>query len=350
MHVCSKHMCNGRNAVMSLMRFARPWLPVCLAASLLAPVLLTSPARAGDLKVWRHGVVQAKGDAGFVFMASKGGFANKQGLDLKMVQFKGDAHALRALIAGDIDSYEGSAGGPMLAAARGADVKIVGCYWPTLTYEIYSKASIKTPAELRGKTLAISAPGALPDLVERAVLEKYNIPLDQVRFTSMGGDADRFKAVSAGVVDAAAASLEFAPLAKKNGVRWLLDARTAVPNYVKRCTIVSRRSLDKRRTALVAYLAAQMNALRYALSHRDKTIALSHEITHIKPSDPRPAFIYDEVKRISAIDPTMQVPSPEKLTWMRGLLLKTGNLKTSVDVEKLVDGGPRKIALKLVNK
>ncbi len=52
----------------------------------------------------------------------------------------------------------------MIAASRGADIKLVGCYWPGLTYAIYSKAGINSPAELKGKTFAISAPGALPDL------------------------------------------------------------------------------------------------------------------------------------------------------------------------------------------
>ena len=56
-------------------------------------------------------------------MASKGGFAEKQGLKIEMVQFKGDAIALRALLAGELDSYEGSPGAPILAGSRGADVR-----------------------------------------------------------------------------------------------------------------------------------------------------------------------------------------------------------------------------------
>ena len=73
---------------------------------------------------WRHGVLEAKSDAGFVFMPSKGGFAEKQGLKVETMQFKGDALALKALIAGELDTYEGSPGGPMLAASNGADIKL----------------------------------------------------------------------------------------------------------------------------------------------------------------------------------------------------------------------------------
>src|SRR6476619_978460 len=100
---------------------------------------------------WRHGVLEAKSDAGFVFMPSKGGFAEKQGLKVEMMQFKGDALALKALIAGELDTYEGSPGGPMLAASNGADIKLLGCYWPLLTYGIFSKASIASPPGSQGQ-------------------------------------------------------------------------------------------------------------------------------------------------------------------------------------------------------
>src|SRR3954453_6283751 len=76
-------------------------------------------ASAQELKVWRHGVLEAKSDAGFVFMPAEGGFAKKHGLDLKMLQFKGDALALRALLAGELDSYEGNPGAPIIAMSHG---------------------------------------------------------------------------------------------------------------------------------------------------------------------------------------------------------------------------------------
>src|SRR5262249_38734835 len=154
-------------------------------AAALAAAMATSAA-AQQLKTWRHGIVQAKSDSGFVFMAANGGFAEKYGLKIEMVQFTGDALALKALLAGELDSYEGSPGGPMLAASQGADLRLLGCYWPTLTYGIYARQSIATAHDLRGKSMAISAPGALPDLLARAVLEQNGIPGSEVRFAVMG--------------------------------------------------------------------------------------------------------------------------------------------------------------------
>ena len=158
-----------------------------LAALAFTGVAFASPALAQQPTAqpvpWRHGVLEAKSDAGFVFMPSKGGFAEKQGLKVEMMQFKGDALALKALIAGELDTYEGSPGGPMLAASNGADIKLLGCYWPLLTYGIFSKASIASPQDLKGKVMAISSPGALPDLLgaRRAGEERHPLIRSTVR-------------------------------------------------------------------------------------------------------------------------------------------------------------------------
>lgn len=306
-------------------------------------------AHAQELKVWRHGVLEAKSDAGFVFMVAEGGFGKKQGLDVKILQFKGDALALRAMLAGELDSYEGNPGAPIIAAAHGGGVKIAGCYWPGLTYAIYSKPSINSVADLKGKTFALSSPGSLPDLVVRAVLEKYNIPASEVRFSVMGSDADRFKAVSAGIVDAGAASTGFEPIAQKNNVKLLVSIHDEVPNYLRFCINVGDKTLKERGGDLARFLAAEMEAQRYALSHRDEVIALANKMTNSPPGDPRAAFVFDEAKRVSAIDPELKLPV-DKLDWMQKLFVRTGNLKEPVDVKSLVDPAPREAALKLLGK
>ena len=54
---------------------------ICLSMWLVAGVA----AQAQDLKPWRHGVIEPKGDAGFSLMVSRRDFAAKQGLDIRKV-------------------------------------------------------------------------------------------------------------------------------------------------------------------------------------------------------------------------------------------------------------------------
>jgi NitT/TauT family transport system substrate-binding protein len=280
-------------------------------------------------------------------MAAEHGFAEKRGLKIEIVQFKGDAIALKALIAGDLDSYEGSPGGPMTAASRGADVKIVGCYWPGLTYGIFVGKDVKKPEDMKGKTFAISSPGALPDLFARTVLDKYNIAPTDVRFAAMGSDADRFRAVSAGIVQVAAASTEFTPMVAKQGITLLLHAHDVAPNYLRFCTYMGSKTIQDKSAEASNFLAAEMEGLRFAMDHRDEEIKLAKTITQAKPDDERAAYVYDEVTKYKAIDPMMPIPR-DKLDWMKGLLTRTGTLTAPVDLDKMIDGSVREKALALV--
>jgi len=303
-----------------------------------------APQEALAQKVWRHGVVEAKSDAGFVFMADKGGFAKKHGLNIEMMQFKGDALALKALLAGELDSYEGSPGAPLLAASRGADVKAVGCYWPGLTYVIVTKKDVKSLAELKGKSFAISSPGALPDLFARAVLEHEKISSDDVQFAAMGSDTDRFRAVTAGVVGAAATSSEFTPMLDKMGLKVLVHAHDVAPDYLRFCTYMSGKTIATRADDASSFLAAEIEALRYAMGNRDAVVKLTKEMTSAKDDDPRASFVFDEVNRYKAIDPEMPVPE-KRMDWMQKLFIKTGNMKTPVDLKKFIDDSVREKAL-----
>src|SRR5947208_11616177 len=159
-------------------------LMVCLAAPSAPAVAQTKPTT----KPWNYGVIEPKGDAGFSLMVSKRGFAEKHGLNIKVVPLANGTLAHKALLAGEIDAIESSPGSAILAGLRGADLKIVGCDWTGVLHGIAAKSSITSVAELRGKRLAISAPGSLPDLVARAIFLKFNVEFGSVRTASLGND------------------------------------------------------------------------------------------------------------------------------------------------------------------
>jgi homoserine O-acetyltransferase len=98
-----------------------------------------------------------------------------------------------------------------------------------------------------------------------------------------------------------------------------------------------------------AWRSVQRAIVRYALSHRDAALALSREVTHAKPDDPRPAYIFDDAVKHRAVDPDLPIPV-DKLKWTEDLLVKTGNATQPVDIAKVVDVGVRKKALALAGK
>jgi len=302
-------------------------------------------AVAQTLKTWRHGLLDPKGDAGFSQMIDQG-FAEKQGLKLEIFHFKADTQLLQALIAGQLDSFEGSPGNDIMAAAHGADVKILGCTWPGLPHVILSRG-ITAAQGLKGKNVAVGPVGSLPDLLFRIYLKQANVPLTDVHVSSVGNDVDRYKALLGHVVDAAVVSNEFVPALKKDDLTLLASARDFAPDFPRLCIQTTGVILKTRGADAVHYMAAQIASLRYAVSHRDETLALTRRLTKEKEGDPRAGYIFDWAVKTQSLDPEVRIPV-EKLEYLEKQLMSTGNLKQAYDVTKMVDPSIREKALKLL--
>src|ERR1700719_1832934 len=180
-----------------------------IAAGLLMVAAAGAPAGAQGAKPWRHGIIAPKSDAGFLLMAARRGFAEREGLKLELLEVKDDQIGLKALLAGALESYEGGVQGTIAADVRGADVKIIGCHWPLVPHGLMVKAIIGTIQELKGKSIAVSSPGSFPDMFARVALAKFNMFASDVVLAAVGGDRDRYTAMIGGVVDAAVVSNEY---------------------------------------------------------------------------------------------------------------------------------------------
>ena len=297
-------------------------------------------------KVWKHGLINAKADAGIFLMVSTRDFAKKQGLRVEISQFKDDQLALKALIAGELDSFEGGPQGVFAADAKGADVKLLGCHWIVVPHGIYVNEKIKKIEDLKGKQIAVSAPNSMPDMLARSALAKFGISDSEVKLAAVGGDKDRYQALIGGVVDAAVVSNEYEPVAPKN-VHLLVSGREALPNFLRVCIVSSAKKLAERGDDVVKFLAAEMAALRFALANRDATIALTRELINAKPDDPRPAFVYDDAIQHHAIDPTLPLPA-EKIQWIQEQMVKAGKLKAPLDLKVVTAPEYRERALKVL--
>jgi NitT/TauT family transport system substrate-binding protein len=319
----------------------------CLVWPGLLAALWTS-ASAQEFKTWKHGVIEPKGDAGFMLMVGKRDFGAKHKLKVEIVPLKNGATAHKALLSGELDSIESSPGATILAGAHGADIKLLGCDWPGVPHGLMVKSTVSKVEDLRGKTIAVAAPGSLPNLLINAILEQHKIPASEVRFANLGGDLDRFKAVIGGVAEGGVVAAEFMAVAPKD-VKMLVTGHEALPNYVRLCLTMTGKTIIARRDDAINFVAAELDALKFAVNHRDETIKLTQETINAKPDDPRPAYAFDDTIRQKAIDPEATLPL-DKLNWLQNELVRAGNLKAPIDLGKIVDTEIRAEAIKRTGK
>jgi NitT/TauT family transport system substrate-binding protein len=318
-----------------------------MAAALMTMAAAPVPAEAQGAKPWRHGIIAPKSDAGFLLMAARRGFAEAEGVKLELLEVKDDQIGLKALLAGELDSYEGGVQGTIAADVRGADVKIIGCHWPIVPHGLMVKLGVGSIQDLKGKSIAVSAPGSFPDMFARVALARFNLSPAEVVLAAVGGDRDRYTSLIGGVVDAAVVSNEYLPLPTSKNFKMLLSGSDAGPNFLRMCMFSTGKVLAARREDAIRYLTAQSKALRYAVSHRDETLRLTREASDTKPDDPRPAFVFDDAVKTGAIAPDLPIPM-DKLAWMQAQLVALGQIPKAGDLANMVDTGIRAEAMKRV--
>jgi NitT/TauT family transport system substrate-binding protein len=129
----------------------------------------------------------------------------------------------------------------------------------------------------------------------------------------------------------------------------LVPGREALPNYVRSCITTTGKTLAARHDDAIAFVTAYVEAVRFALSHRDETIKLTREIIGAKPDDPRAPYVYDDTVKNALIDPNLGLPM-EGFRWMQDEFVKAGNLNAPGDIAKVTDPAIRAAALERLGK
>jgi len=253
---------------------------------------------------------------------------------------------MKALIAGELDSYEGSPISPLIAGSKGADVKILGCTWPKLTYSLFAHDGIGAIADLKGKKFGISAPGSLPDLVARALLKQAGVAPAEVSFVAAGSDPERVRALMAKTIDAAISTSDFAARPELK-LKTLAVASEALPQLMRQCVITRGDLIRAKHSQLVSFVAAEMKAYGFAFAHRDKVVALTRRIGGLPPGDPTAEASYRDVVEQRAASPAMEIDL-DKLRWLRDLLAEDGRMTVKFDPVAVTDPSIREAALQRV--
>ncbi|MGE0152946.1 MAG: ABC transporter substrate-binding protein [Reyranellaceae bacterium] len=306
---------------------------------------LARPTLSQTKEKWRHGMVQAKGDSGFFYMAQKKGMLERRGIELEMLEFKGGKDVMRGLLASELDSADMQAVETLQAVEKGAKLRFIGSSIIGYPYALYVRPEIASWQELADKRFGISAPGSTPHVMALAMLHAKGVSAEKVQFMNAGGSASRIKALAAGRLDAVPASSEFIPMAQDLGVKVMIHSRDIVPQFPRFFVVAGAEVLAKRPDAAARFLAGYMEGLRFCADNRQEAIDLSSTIDGGSEGD-RYAYIYDEVMSNKLLSLNMEIPA-DRILWVRDMMIELGELKEKIAIEPLIDGKHREAALKL---
>jgi NitT/TauT family transport system substrate-binding protein len=129
------------------------------------------------------------------------GFYKKNGLDVDLVYIGSTTVGIAAIVAQDIQIGNAAGSGVANANVRGADTVSVGCLVNVLAYELVVLDSIKTPEDLKGKSIGISRFGSVSDVAARELIRGLGLrPMEDVKILQVGGASERAAGFSRGVI------------------------------------------------------------------------------------------------------------------------------------------------------
>jgi NitT/TauT family transport system substrate-binding protein len=140
---------------------------------------------------------------GFVhlYTALDNGLFEKYGIKLENIFIRGSAQNLTALTTDEVQFTYCASDAILPGMAAGVDVKIVASPLVKLPYVLVTRAEVKRPEDLKGKTLGIARAGDLSDRLSRAVVKKLGLTAEAVTIRPMGGSqGERYQAMAAGIV------------------------------------------------------------------------------------------------------------------------------------------------------
>lgn len=141
-----------------------------------------------------------------MWIAVEDGLGKKYGIDLKAV-YAGRMRPQQLLMSGDVPFVIATGSGALTSHILGVkDQVIVANFINKVGGAIYSKSEIKSPEDLRGKTLGVGRAGSISDSVLRYVLRAKLglVPDRDVKLLVVGEPALGLQALERGLVDGAA--------------------------------------------------------------------------------------------------------------------------------------------------
>ncbi|HLN86884.1 MAG TPA: ABC transporter substrate-binding protein [Candidatus Limnocylindrales bacterium] len=201
------------------------------------------------------------------YIAEEKGFFKRRELDSKIVTFS-RSNDINALVSGDIQFDQTSPDKVIHSALGGFPVRMVMATTRGLNLALAVQPAIKSAADLKGKSVAVTSFSGLPYTGLLLCLKELAMSKDQVVPLNIGGKSARFEALLHGRVAAAILDPPYTTMATKAGYKLLVDLAPLDVPYLRNVVAVSQKALREDSATIARFVEALSEGMRY---YRDQT-------------------------------------------------------------------------------
>lgn len=253
----------------------KTFLKIATAAACLA-VALPQFAKAETVKI---ALPVASLESLPIYIAQENGYFKKHGVDVDVITSRGGGEAMKAYIAGDVNIVATGFPEVGLMRAKGVDVELFFAQTARVPFGMIARKDegIKTVADLKGKTVAVTSPGSLTSNLARYFVKQAGLDPDKdVSFVSVGGGGEILGALKSKRADAAMLFEPFVTIGIKQGFAdMLVDVPAKLDAFSSSPLSTSKAFLQKSPKAAQGVFEALVEALTYLHSNKAGTLAIA---------------------------------------------------------------------------
>ena len=221
------------------------------------------------------------------------GFYKQEGLDVEVLAARGTL-CTTALIAGSVQFTSSPSTFDSLVAG---DIpgKVIYVSAKFLLHSLVVAPDVKTFADLKGKSIAISSYGSLTDQLTREILEDNGVtPMKDVLLLQTGSPGVRYAALKSKRVNGALLSSQHTITALQEGFR---ELKYDPPPYVSQPLITTDEILKKQPQMVRALLRGTIKGHLFFEQKPEETVALMQKLLRIDDKKQTMLFYEDERRR-----------------------------------------------------
>jgi NitT/TauT family transport system substrate-binding protein len=213
------------------------------------------------------------------WVAKEMGFFKKHGLDVDMLFINGSTRGIQSLIAGDLN-FTGAVGTSAInGRLAGGDIRIISSLVNTLPYYIVGKPEIKSPEDLKGRTVATHIPGTSADFALRLALKRFGIAYDEIKAVMVGGSPARVAAVMTGQLDFTMVTEPGKIEAKRAGLKVIVDmAKLDIP-FQFTCAVTTGQMIREQPEKVMGFVKAMAEAVHFYKNNKEEVIKIMQKYT-----------------------------------------------------------------------
>jgi NitT/TauT family transport system substrate-binding protein len=184
------------------------------------------------------------------------------------------------------------------AKLEGADLLYIASCLPTFVFQIYARPEIKSLADLRGKTVAVTQPAASTDYAMRIVLRRNGLEPDKdvkILFTQ---DINAvFTSVNVGNAAAGIMSAPTSLRAKAAGLKPIVNVTELKIPFLFTAVLSSPKIIREKNEAVIRFLRGYIEAM--AVIRKDREVTIRSLGKFLKTTDREVLeSVYEEYKEV----------------------------------------------------